>query len=219
MGSRESSSRNDNSARDESSPGRVAHANNKNTKATDIKSAPPHDVATAERPSHAQDGSSSKPETRADKAERHADKVEASAHNKPAETVETTQDEDSAPANGQAASRSVISSHVARAQLTSGIKDMEPVDRVTDVFHSNHKSLRHLYYFTDLVGLRGETVTHSWWHEGRRIARVTSHVRSNSWRMSSSKKLIPSMAGPWRVVATDSQGNTLSVARFVYQVP
>lgn len=115
--------------------------------------------------------------------------------------------------------RSTASAHVARAQLTSGVKHKEPIDRITGVFHSKHKPLRRLYYFTEITGLSGETVTHRWWHDGRLMAKVTFRIGSNSWRAYSVKKLIPRMSGSWRVVATDSQGHTLSSARFIYATP
>lgn len=109
------------------------------------------------------------------------------------------------------------SEHIARAQLTSGISQREPIDRVDGVFLSEQKPLRRIYYFTEIKGLRGETVTHHWRHEGRLMAKVKFRIGSNSWRAYSSKKLIPSMTGPWQVIVTDSQGNTLSTARFVYK--
>lgn len=114
---------------------------------------------------------------------------------------------------------STTSTHVARAQLTSGIKNHEPIDHITGVFHSKHEHVRRLYYFTEFTGLGGETVTHRWWHDGRLMAKVTLRIGDNSWRTYSVKKLLPRMAGAWRVVATDSQGHTLSSEHFVYKTP
>jgi hypothetical protein len=87
------------------------------------------------------------------------------------------------------------------------------------VFHSQNKSLRHIYYFTQITGLSGATVTHRWYHNGHLMAKVTFHIGSNSWRTYSVKRLTLGMTGPWRVVATDNHGHTLSSAHFVYKTP
>jgi len=139
--------------------------------------------------------------------------------------VESTQPEPRASETSEtsgtpeAPSIPAVSAHVVRAQLASGVRNKEPVDQIEGIFHSRGERLRRLYYFTELQGLAGETLTHSWWHEGRLVAKVVFRVRSNSWRAYSSKRLIPSMSGPWKVIMTDSEGKTLSAAQFTYQTP
>jgi hypothetical protein len=125
-----------------------------------------------------------------------------------------------APSVATAPATTVSSSHVTRAQFTSGITAHEPVDRLQGVFHSQNQPLRHLYYFTDLSGLGGDTVTYHWRYDGRAIANVTFTVGSNSWRAYSSKRLTSAMAGRWTVVVTDdSKNQTLATASIVYKVP
>lgn len=114
---------------------------------------------------------------------------------------------------------SISSPHVARAQFTTGIDGREPVDQVESVFHTEGKSLRRLYYFTEITGLSGGTVTHRWEHEGKVMAEVPFAIGSDSWRVYSSKALTPSMEGPWRVVVTDAEGNTLKADGFLYKGP
>ncbi|HET7315567.1 DUF2914 domain-containing protein [Salinisphaera sp.] len=135
-------------------------------------------------------------------------------------TARTSDAQNPAQPSGSGPSASPESSgHVARAQLTTGIENKEPVDRITGAFHSRHQPRRYLYYFTEVKGLSGETVTHRWWHEGLLMSKVTLPIGSNSWRTYSAQKLTPSMTGAWQVVATDSQGHILSSTRFVYETP
>ncbi|MGI8739244.1 MAG: DUF2914 domain-containing protein [Gammaproteobacteria bacterium] len=113
-------------------------------------------------------------------------------------------------------STSVSSDHVARAQFTTRIDAREPVDRVGAVFPSNGQSLRTLFYFTEITGLNGETVTHRWEHEGQVVAEVSFDIGSDRWRAYSSKDLNQGMKGNWRVVVTDSKGEIIKTDSFAY---
>ncbi|MGB7757797.1 MAG: DUF2914 domain-containing protein [Salinisphaera sp.] len=125
-----------------------------------------------------------------------------------------------APASEKdAAPKPAGSKHVARAQLTTGIKHKEPVDRVSGVVHSHGEPRRYLYYFTQIKGLSGATVTHYWWHEGALMSKVKLRIGGAIWRTYSAQRLTPDMTGSWRVVVTDGQGHTLSTAHFVYATP
>lgn len=106
---------------------------------------------------------------------------------------------------------------IARAQFTSGIAGREPIDRVESVVRADQRRPKRLYYFTEFRDMEGETVTHRWEHEGKVAAEITFEVRGNRWRAYSSKSLLPTMTGQWRVVVTDSAGKPLSVASFAYQ--
>ena len=123
----------------------------------------------------------------------------------------------SPPAASQAAA--AASTHVARARFTNGIEHNEPVDRLLSVVHSGGQATRTLYYFTDLRGLAGQTVTYRWRYGGRVIAEVPVKVRANQFRAYSSKRLARSMTGRWTVVLTDSAGDTLSTASIIYASP
>ncbi|HKF93094.1 MAG TPA: DUF2914 domain-containing protein [Gammaproteobacteria bacterium] len=109
--------------------------------------------------------------------------------------------------------------HVARAQFTTHVVEREPVDRVETVFSMHNEPLRTLYYFTEIVGMSGETVTHQWIHQGTIMAAVSFDIGSDHWRVWSSKNLTRAMEGDWRVVVTDSEGRVLKEDRFVYGGP
>jgi hypothetical protein len=109
--------------------------------------------------------------------------------------------------------------NVARAQFTTHVVEREPVDRVEAVFPMHNEPLRTLYYFTEIVGMSGETVTHQWIHQGTIMAAVSFEIGSDHWRVWSSKNLTRAMEGDWRVVVTDSEGRALKEDGFVYVGP
>jgi hypothetical protein len=113
----------------------------------------------------------------------------------------------------------VSSPYVARAQFTTGIRGLEPIDRVESVFPMPGKLLRTLYYFTEITNMGGDTVTHRWQHEGTVMAEVTLAIGSDRWRTWSSKDLVPSMEGRWRVAVIDMKGNIIKTDSFLYQSP
>jgi hypothetical protein len=126
---------------------------------------------------------------------------------------------DIAPFESSTEAATTPSANVARAQFTTGIEDREPVDRVESVFSAGGEAVRTLYYFTQITGMSGETVTHRWEYEGAVIGEITFDIGSDSWRTWSSKDLTLAMQGPWRVVVTDAQGNVLTTDSFSYQGP
>ncbi len=133
-----------------------------------------------------------------------------------------TQSESVAASTGtaQSASRaSAPTARIARAQFTNGVRGREPIDLVESVVRSNGQTAQQLYYFTELRNLKGETVTHRWEHEGQQVAEVSFNVGGNRWRVFSSKSLPPNMTGEWQVVVTNTDGEPLTTASFVYQEP
>lgn len=111
--------------------------------------------------------------------------------------------------------------NITRAQFTTGVeqREPEPIDQVGPVILANSKGIKQLYYFTEVKGMKGETIIHRWEHEGQVVAKVQLQIGSNLWRTYSSKNLTPAMTGDWRVVVTDSQGHPLHSGHFVYIKP
>lgn len=101
---------------------------------------------------------------------------------------------------------------VARSAFTSGIADREPIDQIETVGND----VTRVYYFTELQGLDGQTVTHRWEYGGEVKAEVPFEVGAPRWRVSSSKNLDPGWTGEWTVSVVDGAGNTLSVEHFSY---
>ena len=100
---------------------------------------------------------------------------------------------------------------VAEGVITTQVVDRMPVDEI----ESYPAQQGTLYCFTKIVGAESDTeVTHVWLYQDKEMARVTLPVRSTSWRTMSSKKILPSWAGDWKVQVLDATGQELAVIPF-----
>ncbi len=104
---------------------------------------------------------------------------------------------------------------VARAVFTSGIENREPVDELANV----SGDLPEVYFFTDLRGLEGRTVTHRWELDGETVAEVSFQIGGPRWRVYSKKTLGPGLKGDWTVVVVDESGWPVDAAMFRYSPP
>lgn len=89
----------------------------------------------------------------------------------------------------------VISGSVARSAFTTAVVDREPREAVSEL--SNDQ--RHIYYFTELKGMAGQTATHRWIYDGQTMAEVKFNIGAARWRVWSSKTLMPEWTGTWTV--------------------
>ena len=112
-----------------------------------------------------------------------------------------------------AAAPAMAKQQVARAVFTSGVKNREPVDTITTLSNDKDK----IYFFTDLRGLGGQTVTHRWEYQGKTVSEVKFNVGGPRWRVWSSKTLSPQWTGEWRVEVLDGTGNIVGEASFKYE--
>jgi hypothetical protein len=101
---------------------------------------------------------------------------------------------------------------VARAIVTTGVAEREPVNDLERVLAGNEKVL----FFTELRDMEGQTVKHRWSHGDEALAEVEFNVGGPRWRVWSSKNLIPEWAGEWAVAVVDAEGNVLSEKRFEF---
>jgi hypothetical protein len=105
-----------------------------------------------------------------------------------------------------------IGGTVSRATFTSAVVNREPVDRVVELTNDQ----RHIYFFTELKGLAGEVISHTWEYAGKIVARETFEVGGPRWRTWSSKTLLPEWTGKWKVVVRDLAGQIISETTFNY---
>ena len=101
---------------------------------------------------------------------------------------------------------------VARSAFTTAIEDREPVDQVGQLTNEHSK----IYFFTELRGMSGHTVTHRWEQGGEVRAEVSFNVGGDRWRVWSSKNLEPSWLGEWQVSVMDEGGNVIAQESFAY---
>ncbi|MFC1838917.1 DUF2914 domain-containing protein [Thermodesulfobacteriota bacterium] len=75
--------------------------------------------------------------------------------------------------------------------------------------------IERVYCFTKLKN-SGESskVIHAWYYKDKEMARVELSVRAATWRTWSSKRILPSWTGEWRVDVLSPDGNVLSSKSF-----
>ena len=101
---------------------------------------------------------------------------------------------------------------VARAAFTTAISEHEPTDDISELANDTSK----IYYFTEIKGLEGQTLTHRWELNGELQASVSIPIGGNRWRIWSSKNLPAEATGEWKVTVLDEAGGQLSENRFNY---
>lgn len=112
--------------------------------------------------------------------------------------------------------KAASSNNVARAVLTSGISKREPIDKLGTQVNADDER-KNLFFFTEIVDLKGTTVTHRWKREGKTVANMKFRVGSDRYRVYSNKSIAPADTGEWQVEVIDAQGKTLQVANFRYE--
>jgi hypothetical protein len=101
---------------------------------------------------------------------------------------------------------------VARAIVTTGVADREPVNNLERVLAGNEKVI----FFTELRNMEGQTVKHRWSRGDESLAEVEFNVAGPRWRVWSSKNLMPEWAGEWKVEVIDGEGNVVSEKSFSF---
>lgn len=117
----------------------------------------------------------------------------------------------------QADSTFKSNNNIARAQFTNGISKREPIDDIAGQLTAAEQELKKLYYFTELQGLKGQTITHQWQYDNKVVAKVEFKVRGNRWRVYSSKYLKHYKKGTWQVIVKDEKGKLLETSQFTYK--
>ena len=103
-----------------------------------------------------------------------------------------------------------FSGKIVRSQITTAVVNREPTDDVVMLTNNSKK----IYYFTELSGLNGSKVTHRWKHNGQVMAEIEFKIKSDHWRIYSSKKIKPEWTGNWSVSLIDENGSSLKVSNF-----
>lgn len=72
-----------------------------------------------------------------------------------------------------------------------------------------------LYCWTRVTGAEGETqVEHVWYYNDQEVARVPLRIAGSSWRTWSSKTIMATATGNWRVDVVGPDGTVLKSASF-----
>lgn len=108
-------------------------------------------------------------------------------------------------------------SNVTRMVFADGIRNREPINPIGKNISALNKGLRRIYCFTELHHLKGKTILHRWYFKDKLQAQIRFKVRGNRWRVNSSKRIVPTKQGLWRVDVVEQQtGKVLASNSFMY---
>lgn len=110
----------------------------------------------------------------------------------------------------------ILSKDIHRAIFTHTLKNKEPNSIIENTVSLDPEGLSRVYFFTDVRDRAGDTLTHTWYRNGKKIVKVRTPIGSDTWRCSSSKYLDKTMAGEWEVKITDKQGKLVASGAFEF---
>lgn len=99
-----------------------------------------------------------------------------------------------------------LSKHVVRAQFTWGIKNKEPAGRIRSPAIMQPGGSVELYFFSDIKGMKGQTLSHVWSLNGRVVLTKNFQINGDRWRIFSRKQLDPKLLGQWKVSIRSPEG-------------
>ncbi|WP_404364527.1 DUF2914 domain-containing protein [Marinobacter sp.] len=118
------------------------------------------------------------------------------------------------PSPEDATSIKLLSDHLIRAQLSTGLEEKEPIDEIPNVLRMDSEGLLRIYLFTEIQGMEGQLHFHDWYLEDERVARVEIRPSVDPMRASSAKYIDRHMLGDWRVEVVTEEGELLAKGAF-----
>ncbi len=108
----------------------------------------------------------------------------------------------------------ILSDTIKMAQLTSGVRDDKPIDKLSQTIPMNEKGLIRVYLFMETDGLKGNVLFHDWLWKGKRIAHARIPIKRKTHTAASSKFIDRIMLGPWEVKIVDERNRVLAKTAF-----
>ena len=111
-------------------------------------------------------------------------------------------------------SRSLVDKRIVRALLTTGVNNKEPLEVIVSPVIINKNKSTGVFYFTEIVDMKGLDLYHHWLWNGRVIYNRKISILGNRWRATTSKTIPYSKAGNWSVRLVNSSGIVLNEIKF-----
>ena len=108
----------------------------------------------------------------------------------------------------------VMAQGVIRARLAQGVANREPFGQIETPVQVNKEFAVGVFFFTELSGMKGQSVWHIWKHQGKVIFKKKKIIEGNRWRTYTSKLLTAYSVGPWSVELVNEAGVLLHVVEF-----
>ncbi|MBI3771114.1 MAG: DUF2914 domain-containing protein [Gammaproteobacteria bacterium] len=106
----------------------------------------------------------------------------------------------------------VIGGSVSRATFTSSVVNREPIDKISELRNDQ----RYVYFFSELKGMTGRTISHRWEYGGKIMSETKFDVGAPRWRAWSGTTLFPEQTGEWTVSVINDLGETIYSAKLQY---
>lgn len=112
------------------------------------------------------------------------------------------------------AALSLPNGHVKRALLTNKIEQGKPMMAIHKKVKLNKNMPFAIHYFTEVLGLTGQSVYHQWFYRNRMVMQDKKQITNSPWRTSSSLWLDTHRVGEWRVRLLDEKHQILNQLSF-----
>ncbi|NOR68870.1 MAG: DUF2914 domain-containing protein [Methylomarinum sp.] len=106
--------------------------------------------------------------------------------------------------------KSPVDKRIARALLTTKLNNKEPVDKITPPVVVNKSQATGIYYFTEIINMKGHTLYHQWLWNDNIIFKRKINILGDRWRAATGKLITYAKQGVWRVRLVDKQGVILN---------
>ncbi|ABM02682.1 hypothetical protein Ping_0839 [Psychromonas ingrahamii 37] len=108
-----------------------------------------------------------------------------------------------------------FSDNVIRFVISQAVEGNEPIGTI-DKVHFDSNNIATVYAYSDVNGLKDQTLYYQWSLNGKNIAKIKVEVGANRWRSYSSKFIQPDMHGEWKVELQNHTGENLAINQFSY---
>ncbi|MCK5121765.1 MAG: DUF2914 domain-containing protein [Methylococcales bacterium] len=104
----------------------------------------------------------------------------------------------------------LVDKRIARALLTTKLNNKEPVDKITPPVIVNKSQATGIYYFTEIINMKGHALYHQWLWNDNIIFKRKINILGDRWRAATGKLITYAKQGVWRVRLVDKQGVILN---------
>ena len=104
---------------------------------------------------------------------------------------------------------------VMRATFTTAIEDGEPIDFQSEI----ENSVPEVFFFTEVEGVAGQSITHRWKYGTEVMATAEFDVKNDPEKVWSSQKMRPEWTGAWEVEVVDGNDQVIDRKTFAFQAP
>ena len=104
---------------------------------------------------------------------------------------------------------------VTRATFTTAIEDGEPIDFQSEI----ENSVPEVFFFTEVEGVAGQSITHRWKYRSEVMATAAFDVKDDPQKVWSSQKMRPEWTGAWEVEVVDGNDQVIDRKTFAFQAP